>query len=116
MMAAGDRASPLAEPLEAEHFATNRTDELLTSSIPGAAEETTQNCCWSLGRDRCCHVTYSSPKMCRPRRGLPQAKYPFYASRRNTPGYRVSQASVARVRVAQNSSYESTRQASSIFA
>src|SRR5205823_5048195 len=70
MVTARYRARAFTESLETEHLPTDRTDELFACSIPGAAEETTQDCCWSFRRDNCCHVTYSTPKMCRPRSGV----------------------------------------------
>ncbi len=67
MMPARYRASTLAESLESEYLAANRTDEFFADPVSRTAEYTTQNCCWSLGRDCCCHVTYSTPEVCRSR-------------------------------------------------
>ena len=78
MVAARHRARAFAESLETEHLSTNRTDELFTNSVPGAAEETTQDCCWSFRRDYCCHVTYPTPKMCRPRSRAHPQNIPFF--------------------------------------
>jgi hypothetical protein len=43
VMAARYRTRSLAKSLETKHLSPNRTDELFTCSIPGAAQETTQD-------------------------------------------------------------------------
>ena len=77
VMSARYGARALTESLEAQYFAPNRTDEFFASSISRAAEQTTQNCCWSLGRDCCCHVTFSTPEMCRSRMEHHPQNIPF---------------------------------------
>jgi hypothetical protein len=69
MVPARDSSRTFAESLEAEHFTANWADEFFAGSVSRTAEQTTQNCCWSLGRDCCCHVTYSTPEVCRSRMG-----------------------------------------------
>jgi hypothetical protein len=69
MMPARDCSRTFAEPLETEYFTANWADEFFAGSVSRTAEKTTQNCCWSLGRDCCCHVTYSTPEVCRSRVG-----------------------------------------------
>jgi hypothetical protein len=69
MMPAGDCSRAFAESLETEYFTANWADEFFAGSVSRTAEQTTQNCCWSLGRDCCCHVTYSTPEVCRSRMG-----------------------------------------------
>jgi hypothetical protein len=55
-MSARDRPRALTETLGAKHFAADRADELLTHSISGAAEETTQNFWRRFGWYCGCHV------------------------------------------------------------
>lgn len=74
-MPARDRTSPFTEPLGAENFAANRANEFFSDTVTRAAEKTTQNCWWSLGRDCSCHVNYSTPKMCRYRNVLDRPDY-----------------------------------------
>jgi len=68
-MPARDRARSLAKSFGAQHFAANRTDEFFAGAVSRTAEQTTQDFWRSLGRDCCCHVTYSTPEMCRSRLG-----------------------------------------------
>jgi hypothetical protein len=79
MMAARDCACPLTESLGAENLATNRADEFFSDTVTRAAENTTQNCWWSLGRDCSCHVNYSTPKICRYRKLLGPRIIPYSA-------------------------------------
>jgi hypothetical protein len=69
MMSARYGSRAFTKSLEAEYLAANRTDEFFARSVSRTAEQTTQNCCWSFGRDCCCHVTYSTPEVCRSRLG-----------------------------------------------
>jgi hypothetical protein len=77
-MAARDCSRALTESFETEDFAANRADEFFAGSVSGTAEQTTQDCCWSLGRDCCCHVTYSTPEVCRSRVGHAPQDIRFY--------------------------------------
>src|SRR4029078_4512499 len=59
------RARTLSKPFDAQHLAANWAHELSGCPITASAKQPAQNCCWTFGRDCCCHVTYSTPKICR---------------------------------------------------
>ncbi len=69
VMAARDCACSLTKSFGAQHFAANGTDEFFAGAVSRTTEQSTQDFWRSLGRDCCCHVTYSTPEMCRSRLG-----------------------------------------------
>ena len=77
MVPARNCTGALAESLEAKHLATDRADEFFADTVTGSAEQSAENFCGSLGRDCSCHVSYSTPKMCRPRKGRNRNNIPF---------------------------------------
>src|SRR3954469_10719586 len=91
------RTSSLPQALRAEDLATNWPDELLARCITGASEQATQCCGGTFGRDCCCHVTYSTPKMCRCRL-QPARKISCFATRRSRHEYTESPVLVSGAR------------------